>query len=310
MARQAVWIAGLARVTLLASAGASCGGTAFSSDSAGADGSAEGGAAIESGSPGVEGGSDGTMSTDSASAGDVVDAGTVEAAGTGFCATLRPSPTFCEDFDEYTNVTGVLTAWPNFQQAGGAFHLDATNAFTPPNALQVTGTSGAQTILVKTFAVPAAATLLRLEFELRFNSSPSVGFLSALGIAAIAFGRTVNDGFAALAVGNGPVLSAAWVDRADAGPSDAGTFKTSNASGAFPTIGVWAARYAIVVSYSGGSGCEQIFQGPTPISSCLPLPPDFTHPTEVAIIIGDYASGLNNTGNVDVEFDNVTFDIK
>jgi hypothetical protein len=266
---------------------------------------------MESGSPGVEGGGEASLSNDSASTGDVVDAGAGEAAATGFCATIHPVPTFCEDFDEYTSVSEVLNAWPNFQQAGGAFHLDAKNGFSPPNALQAVGTSGAQTLLVKTFPAPATATLVRLEFELRFNSSPTVGALSALGIAAVAFGRTVNDGFAALAVGNGPVLSAAWVDRADAGPSDAGPFKSSNAPGAFPTIGVWAARYAIVVDYSSGNGCEQIYQGPTPLlSQCLPLPPDFSHPTEVSIVLGDYASGFDNTGNEDVEFDNVTFDVK
>ncbi len=139
-----------------------------------------------------------------------------------------------------------------------------------------------------------------------------MGLLAAVGLAAIAFGDGLSDGYAALTIGNGPTLSGEWTNTVDAGPSDAGAFKTSNATGAFPAGGVWAARYAIEVDYTSTTGCLQIFEGITPLlSPCLAhYPPPLLHPASVSIALGDYAGGLGTTGIVSVEFDNVTFDIQ
>jgi hypothetical protein len=55
----------------------------------------------------------------------------------------------------------------------------------------------------------------------------------------------------------------------------------------------------------------QVYQGPTALlSPCLALPPQALRSTDVAIAVGDYASGFNKTGDIDVEFDDVTFDMK
>jgi hypothetical protein len=244
--------------------------------------------------------------------GDVVspaDVATVDAAPAGWCAG-HPGHTFCEDFDGYQSVSTLFGSWSSFEQMTGSFKLDTAGAPSPPNALEAIGASGAKVIVLKTLPVSGSPTKLHLEFDLRIDSPGNVGFLSAVGIAAIAFGSTISDGYAALAIGNGPTLQGAWVDAADGGPSDAGSFRSSNASGAFPASGLWAGRYAIEVDYSAADGCVQIFDGSTALlPSCLVLPPSLRHPAFVSVVLGDYAAGLASTGSIDVEFDDVTFDL-
>jgi len=219
--------------------------------------------------------------------------------------------TFCEDFDEYANVTALEGAWSSFQAIGGTLGFDTTNAPSPPNALEVTGGNGAQVLVVKTFPLGSPPASLRLDFDLRFNSTGSVGLLSAAGLASIAFGNALADGYAALAIGNGPTLAAAWAEAADAGASDGGTFKTSASTGPFPAAGTWAGRYSIEVTYTSTGGCVQVYEGVTALlSPCLALPSRLLHPASVAIALGDYTGGVGNTGAINVEFDNVTFDIK
>jgi hypothetical protein len=281
--------------------GASCGGSSFTDADAAPDGpsvDATGGTADVS--------NDGPST--SHDSGSVVDA-PGDATGTGWCAT-HPGHTFCEDFDESPNVTAFLGTWSTFQQTGGIFKFDTSGAPSAPNALEATGTNSAKVVVLKTFPISRTATKVRMDFDLRINSSGSVGLLSAAGLAALAFGSSISDGFASIAIANGPALSAAWAASADAGTAaDAGTFKASNATGTFPATGVWAARYGIEVDYSASGGCVQIFEGPTPLlSSCLALPPTLAHPTVVSVVVGDYTAGFGNTGSIDVEFDDVTFD--
>jgi|HubBroStandDraft_1064217.scaffolds.fasta_scaffold89069_1 hypothetical protein len=291
--------------SLAASSGmalSACGGNNFTTGNA--DASLEAGVATAEAS-----GRDAPAPSDAPSPSDAGSPG--DAASASWCAG-QLSHTFCEDFDEYASVNELFGAWSSFQQTNGSFKFDSSNAPSPPNALEVIGANGAQVIVVKTFPVEKQPSTLRLEFDLRFNSSGNVGFLSAVGLAAIAFGPSVSDGYAALVVGNGPSLSGAWLDTTDAGTSDAGTFKIANATGTFPASGVWSARYAIEVDYtSSTSGCVQVFQGTTALlSPCLPLPPQLLHPSVVSISLGDYAAGFASTGSIDVEFDNVTFDIE
>jgi hypothetical protein len=46
------------------------------------------------------------------------------------------------------------------------------------------------------------------------------------------------------------------------------------------------------------------------LSTCLPLPAEFAMPKVLSIALGDVSGGLAKTGSVEIEFDNVTFDIK
>ena len=261
---------------------------------------------------------DGAPAVDSGARGDAGDGGGVRDGGggsdggaAGWCGA-HPGHTFCEDFDEYPSINGLFGAWTSFQQTNGTFSFDTSNAPSAPNALDVAGTNGAQVLVFKGFPAGAKPSVLRLEFDLRFNSSGSVGLLAAVGIAAITFGPSVSDGYAALVIKYGPSLSAAWADSADAGPTDAGTFKIAGATGTFPTTGIWSARYAIEIDYSStDTACVQVFQGMTPLlSPCLPLPPHLVHPGALSIVLGDYAAGIGGTGAINVEFDDVTFDAR
>ena len=234
-------------------------------------------------------------------------------AGASWCT--GHTDTFCEDFDEYPTVTNLLgsTTWPSFEQAGGSFQFDTVNAPSPPNALEARGDDGSQVIIVKTFT-GIAPTLARvaMTFDLRINSPGTPGLLSAAGFAAIAFGTSISDGYVALAIAEGPTLAAFWADSTTANV-DGGTFKPALASGAFPSTGVWAGSYTLEIDYdaTNPTGCVQVYSGPSRLlSPCLPLPPQFGHPTVLSIALGDVAGGLEHTGSVNVEFDNVTFDIK
>lgn len=224
--------------------------------------------------------------------------------------------TFCEDFDEYSSVNNLLgsNTWPTNAQQAGSFTFDTVNAPSPPNALQVAGDDGAQVYVVHTFpALQQAPTKLVLSFDLRVNSGGDPGLLSVAGFAAIAFGTSITDGYVALAIGAGPSLAAFWVQSTSNNPAaDAGAFKPAPLSGAFPSTGVWDGTYAVEIDYAPPSPpCLQVYRGVlTQLASCVPLPPEFAQPQIVSIMLGDVAGGTGKTGPINLEFDNVTFNIK
>jgi hypothetical protein len=273
-----------------------CGGNEFVTEDAGPPGIPDTGTPTEASSP--------------------VDAGSSWCSGS---ANTTNATVFCEDFDEYPSGAAGISAllssstWPTFEQSGGTFSFDTSNPPSPPNAFVATGGSNAQMLIVKGLATPGAQiTTLHLEFDLRINEAGTIGLLSAAGLAAIAFGDSLVDGYAALAIGSGPNLQAVWTLPADAGPASASSFKTQNATGSFPTTGQWSGRYAIEIDYTGTAaaktGCIQIYQGVTPLlSPCLALPAEFATPHTLSVALGDYAGGTGNTGTIDIEFDNVTF---
>jgi hypothetical protein len=239
------------------------------------------------------------------------DAGATEGTPSHWCTGRHG--VFCADFDEVTGINELLSAWSSYGVSGGAFSLSmGTDVPSPPNALMVTADSNANVILVQTFPGAMQPSHARLEFDLRIDQVGPVGLLSAASFAAIAAGTTENDGVVALAIGSGPTLTAAWVAPQDAGASDAGTFSTANSTQPFPTLGQWAGRYAIDVTYStsttGRSACAQVYAGPTPLlSQCLALPSSLASPKLLSIALGALSGGLKNTGHVQIRFDNVTF---
>jgi len=191
----------------------------------------------------------------------------------------------------------------------GSFHFDTSGAPSPPNALEAIGGDGAAVLMVRTFA-PTVATpkSARLEFDLRINQAGAQGIFAAAGFAAIAFGNGIGDGYAAMAIGTGPTLEAFWTDAADAGsPGDAGTWGAGKAT-TFPPLATWGNRFALEVDY--GQSCLQIYQGITPLlTPCLPLSGQLLARHTLSIAIGDYAGGWGSVGQVDIEFDDVTFNI-
>jgi hypothetical protein len=281
-----------------------CGGSAFTAGTGdgGTDASSSSGSG--SGSGGSSSGGDGSGSSSGAD-------GSSSGSPTHWCSSQTAF--FCEDFDEESDVPPFLASWSSYAQTNGSFHFDKLGVPSPPNALDVFGSNNADVLVVKSFpALPSRPTQLRLAFELRINSAGSVGALSAAGFAAIAYGPNISDGFAALAIGNGPMLSAAWVAPGDAGASDAGAYAIENSTNPFPALNVWSGRYAIEIDYNtiDVTACAQVYQGPTALlAHCLVLPPSLSDPKVVSIALGDYSAGLGNTGSVDMAFDNVTFDV-
>ena len=282
---------------VLAGLAAGCGGNAFSSGSGGA---------VEAGAEGA------TMEASSEAAAPPVDA--------GFPWCTGHTETFCEDFDEYPTVTNLLgsNTWPGFEQQAGSFQFDTVAAPSPPNALQVAGDDGAEVIIVKTFpALQKVPQRVTLAFDLRINSPGTSGLLSVAGFAAIAFGNSISDGYVAMAIGEGPTLSALWVQSTSVTPlGDAGAFKAAPSTQPFPSTGIWSGSYAVEVQYAPPQPpCLQVYRGADApsqalLASCLPLPSEFANPTVLSIVLGDVAGGAGHTGSVNLEFDNVTFNIK
>jgi hypothetical protein len=242
-----------------------CGGNAFTMFPSDAGDAAS--AAPDADAPSLDGGLD----VQPPPASDAAPIGRVDAAGPGhFCAT---SPAmFCEDFDESSDLAGVLSSWTSYSTLGAALALDTSAGVpSPPNALEVstTATSGAKTLLVQTMPpLVAMPKKMRLELDLRIDAASSVGPLSSAAFAAIAFGTTQEDGTVSLDIGSGPVLSAVYVAAADAGAS----YGAANASAPFPPTGQWSGRYALEIDFAEGAGgptsaCAQVYASGLPLLS-------------------------------------------
>jgi hypothetical protein len=257
----------------------------------------------------VDGGADASIGGDGAGSDD-------GASGSSWCASQTTK--FCADFDEATEINPLLSSWSSFEASGGQFTFDSDASVpSPPNALVATATATSnaspQVLLIQTMpAITARPTSTRLEFDLRIDQAGMVGALAASAFAVIVDGTNASDGVVALAIGSGPKLAAAWTAPADAGTEDGTTYGGMSSTQPFPTTGSWSGRYAIDITYSGTTtktACAQIYQGATPLlSPCLPLPASFVDPKVLSIALGVFAAGLGNIGNMQVEFDNVTFD--
>jgi hypothetical protein len=247
--------------------------------------------------------------------GSATDAGndiTTEGApadGGSWCSSR--TPLFCEDFDEYGTINDLYASskWSNHGEASGSFRItSSTSPPSPPNSLEVIGGDGAQVLLVKTFNPLAATTKhARLEFDFRIDSPGNPGLLVAGGFAAIGFGAGIDNGYVALVIANGPQLAMAWGIAGDAGlRGDGGTDGITHVT-TFPAAGRWADRFAIDIDYV--QSCVQVFDGTSPqLGSCVPLPPELLARRTLSIVLGDYVVGLGNVGQIDLEFDDVTFD--
>ena len=279
---------GLSLTAAALTAVAGCGGGSFSS--APSDGGTEGGA--------------GEASADTGADGAVGDASSHWCAG-------RPER-FCEDFDEETDITAFLSTWTTNQQTNGSFSFDTTSTVpSPPNALHVSGTSGAEVTVAKALSLPPAEKKVSLSFELRINQSENITGLSAAGFAAILYGKDLTGGYVALAIGNGPMLEAVGASPTDAGAGSAIPAVEGANSGTFPAPAVWAGRYTLEIDYTMMPPCAQVYDGTGAalLSKCMALPASLDSPGTFAIVLGDYSGGVDtNTGTVDLEFDNVTFD--
>jgi hypothetical protein len=287
----------------IAGVAAGCGGAAFTAGDAGAgpgtDAAVEAATGAESGAEAGEG------------AAPPVDAGTMWCSG--------HTETFCEDFDEYTSIATLPggATWPTYNQTNGGFQFDTMNAPSPPNALQVMGDDGANVLIVKTFApdadggLPQTVQKVTLTFDLRVNSAGPPALTAVSAFAAIAFGTSISDGYVAMAIATGPSLAAFWVQSASTN-LDAGSFKPAFAMSTFPTLGTWAGSFSLEISYAANpNGCVQVYRGVTPeLATCLPLPPEFASPKLLSIALGDVSGGFGKTNQVNLEFDNVTFNIK
>jgi hypothetical protein len=244
--------------------------------------------------------------------------GSTPDAGSSWCATKAPNATFCEDFDEYTDVSQFLQAWGSPSQLGASFSLDTSGTSpSPPNALEVatTALSGVAAIAAREMPAPRPlAVERRLEFDLRIDQATGIDPYAASAFAAILFGPDVQAGAVAISIArsNGnDALAVSYVEPPDAGPFG---FKTQTVSSAFPALDTWDGRFALEIDYTpatslkGPTACVQLYIGVTPqLSPCLSLPADLVAARRVFLALGVYSAGIGNSGHVGLRFDDVTY---
>jgi hypothetical protein len=217
---------------------------------------------------------------------------------------------FCEDFDELSTVDEFLGSWTSVSTTGGTFSFDSVAGVpSPPHALRIRTTSASAVTAVAIHAMPAftkAPSRLRLEFDVRIDAGDGVGVASGAMFAGILTGTRLSDGVIGIEIGTGPSLRGGYLE-----PN--GAFKELPLASAFPTEGEWIGPYAVEADYSRDqsgkrTGCIQILSGGAPqLTQCAPLPASLVDPPFVSIALGVYGGGLGLTGNVQLEFDDVTF---
>lgn len=246
--------------------------------------------------------------------GGATDAGNdmgVEAAVEGGSWCSSHETLFCEDFDEYRTIDDLYSSshWTNHAETSGSFRItSSTSPPSPPNSLEAIGGDGATVLLVKTLdPIDSSVKHARLEFDLRIDGPGMPGPLVAGGFAAISFGTGIEDGYVALVIADGPQLAMAWGINGDAGlRGDAGASGITHVT-TFPAAGRWADRFAIDIDYT--QSCVQVFDGTSAqLGSCVPLPGELLSRRTLSIILGDYVVGFGSVGQIDLEFDDVTFD--
>jgi hypothetical protein len=225
---------------------------------------------------------------------------------------------FCEDFDRFNDVGKFLGSWTTYSISGGEFAFDGDNNVpSSPNALRVrtTATANVKTLIAQNLpAFGAPPSKLRMEFALRINKAANIGALQGVAFAGFFNGSEITDGAVAMAiamplVGSVPQLEIGYVEPT----GDAGVgFNAKASQNQFPGLNQWIGRYALDIQYSTGSagrsGCARLLAGGIDqLGGCLTLPASLSSPKTITVVLGAYSTGLfgNNSGDVEVEFDNL-----
>jgi len=146
---------------------------------------------VEDGNGAEAGNDDGSASPDVAP-GDAGDAAPIQTDG-GFCASLSPQPTFCDDFDEHS----LPGAWTSFTQTGGTLTLDPMVSVSPPNSLLATEMPLAygqplDTAVRTQFPLSAPPTTIGLDFQFQpVQADPDAG--AATVVASLDFTDAANN---------------------------------------------------------------------------------------------------------------------
>jgi hypothetical protein len=111
----------------------------------------------------------------------------------GYCASLSPSPSFCDDFDEHP----LPGDWSSVSEIGGTLSEDHTSFVSPPSSLladdDALDSGKALDTAVRTqFELPAPPDPIALEVQLEpVAADPSAG--AATVVAALDFTDTANN---------------------------------------------------------------------------------------------------------------------
>jgi hypothetical protein len=170
--------AALLVATLAAACGLSVAGTGTTSGDA-SDGGLASSTDADSSSA-LEGSIDaGSSSPDGATAdgsNDAASGADADATTLGYCASLAPQPTFCDDFDEGADAGA---GWDSILTPGDAsVVVDTTHALSSPRALH-TASPGFVAGLTKSFAMPNS---IDIDADILFHALPATGQLCAFQI--------------------------------------------------------------------------------------------------------------------------------
>ncbi len=288
-----------------------CGGGDFSSSGTGGTSNGSGGAATggsnATGGAASTGGSNatgGTASTGGSSAG-------TGGAPPTWCATH--DGLYCEDFDGFESADAFLASSSSYSSVKGLFSLDKDSTQSAPNALRVQSTeTNVDSIVINTLPpFTAPPSIIRMEFSLRINQASNIAADSGVIFAALIPGASLTDGIVALELTSTGLYALFYKPDSDAGSGGLGVTQLSGV----PSVGQWAGRFAIQLEYGlaadgGRLGCAQIYIGSLKAGSCMDLPATALNPTQVTVGLGLRSIATwpwltPNTGQIDIEYDNV-----
>lgn len=220
---------------------------------------------------------------------------------------------YCEDFDGFESADAFLASSTSYSSVKGLFSFDTSSTQSAPNALRVQSTeTNVDSIVINTlpaFTSPPAA--IRMEFSLRINQASNIAADSGVIFAALIPGASLTDGVVALELTSTGLYALFYKPDSDAGSGGLGVTQLSGV----PSVGQWAGRFAIQLEYGlaadgGRTGCAQIYVGGLKAGSCMDLPASALNPSQVTVGLGLRSIATwpwltPNTGQIDIEYDNV-----
>jgi hypothetical protein len=233
---------------------------------------------------------------------EVADVGT-----TTFCASLSPSPLFCEDFDEGSYTQG----WSYTDTVTGSLALDGTELRSAPaSMIAQSAIAGAGTVDVaayRAFSLTGTSSLAAtLDLDLRVDRADADGGLAVLAQLGLLDGT-----------GGGSYFVQLVADSHGAAPLNASINEAYFATGTKPppvvhpaaqtvAIGAWThVTLTVTAPFAGGAGTETLSLDGTQVSSSAISVPvqNFTEVLGVGLTFVQIPSNGWNA-----LYDNVVFD--
>jgi hypothetical protein len=234
------------------------------------------------------------------------EAGLGEAGAATYCATLSPSPAFCDDFDEHA-LPGDWT----LDDVGGLFTEDSSSFVSRPNSLLAAYNPLASGELLDTrlrtpLSLPATLGNIVLEFQLEpVSADPTVG--NAAVVAALDFTDAANNRYTVQFTLVQEQIGIALRLEEQSGFVDGGTsYSPHPLADPLPPQGWTNIRLVVTRSSATTASALVTFNGHVELNASLEMTVD---PTDLQLTIGSIFE-TEPSGGWQNRFDNVSVDFE